>query len=560
MTPEQIAKFKLFNGGNPLYPNASPSQAGSAPWAPPTPADPSAQPQPDSQFSPAQKSASLLYGSGNGSDNPLYAETPDSAKLTPSSPTPAPVQRGSIATGMFGAQPPTSSPSLPLTTDQFAQQNPDAYKAYMPARPRSDFDPDTPHPQPRHALAALFAGMAEYGRPGQGAAMVNRWNDQYDAERNYDANEGKLKSGAIAQAFHQSLQQQSEQAGTAHTIQDTENLKQNSPAMARKAQFLSTLQSDAESGKYDAQSLRARALRMADFNHINVMPDEIDSLIQGTKPVGPKFDVKTDSQGRFDYSTDRQGNRYVQSDIVDQKGSPKPGADPDLLKQYQSIEASHQQARGEKLADEKTVAGYAAERQGAGFQQAQTMEGRKTAQPHLETINDAQRQQEMMGQLLSGKVNPFSQTAAMFKMIGLEQPTGSHRVLPAEVEGVEQAGGLSDRLKQKLLNWKEGDRFSPDLVPDLVATAKVLTQNKIKTANDNLQSTYRNTGYKVPGSDTNGRLDKPGDYQQQGSGAGQGGGQVKTATQQHVADYAKAKGITPQQATQEFQQAGYTIQ
>ena len=45
----------------------------------------------------------------------------------------------------------------------------------------------------------------------------------------------------------------------------------------------------------------------------------------------------------------------------------------------------------------------------------------------------------------------------------------------------------------------------------------------------------------------------------QGEGGGQSGG-AKVATSQHIADYAKAKGISVQQATQEFKQSGYTIQ
>lgn len=42
-------------------------------------------------------------------------------------------------------------------------------------------------------------------------------------------------------------------------------------------------------------------------------------------------------------------------------------------------------------------------------------------------------------------------------------------------------------------------------------------------------------------------------------GSGELGGQ-KPATQQHIADYARAKGISVQQATQEFKDAGYTVQ
>jgi hypothetical protein len=148
----------------------------------------------------------------------------------------------------------------------------------------------------------------------------------------------------------------------------------------------------------------------------------------------------------------------------------------------------------------------------------------------------------------------------MWKMIGFEQPPGTHRISPQEVSGLEQIGGVSDRLRQWLGHATVGDVFPSTLVPDIKATADRLIDAKTRTANDQLQSNFETYGYKHPGSGPHGRLDEVQQTPAAGGGAGGGGGSQKTATAQHVADYAKQKGISVDAATKEFQTAGYTIQ
>lgn len=357
LVPNAILK-KLYgdsSDSNPLYGPANQGDAANppAPAAPlpslspqnspnpaaPLPSDASSSPS-TPQMSPG---AALLYGN---SPNVAGSAGPPSGNTASAAPP-----RGSIA-GSINAPSLASSPSAPsgatpsapgsslLTEDQFAQQNPDAYKAYLPARPVSPFDANTPHPKLRHALAALFAGMAEYGRPGEGAEMVNRWNQEYQNEANYDASLPKLKAGAINQGYQTYLQQGAEQAGIERTQQETENLRENSPAIQRKAQFSSQLQDEAESGKWDPASLRARALRMAQFNRVAISPDEIDSIIQGTKPLGPQFNVQADKQGRPEFIQTRTGQKIY----PDATGK---FTDPEMQKQWDSEMATHQQSLSE---------------------------------------------------------------------------------------------------------------------------------------------------------------------------------------------------------------------
>jgi hypothetical protein len=347
-----------------------------------------------------------------------------------------------------------------------------------------------------------------------------------------------MKAGALQEAYKNYLQQQGETSGIQHTQAETHNLQANVPLLQHQQQFLDKVRTLKESGKYQNDGDLFNALLPEAQTVPGLTRQMIVDAINNSKALGPQFSVQADKGGRPEYVQTRSGEKVY----PDAQGK---FADPEMQKQWESEMGSHQQSISEEEGKEKRVAGYAADRQAQAFSNQQTAEGRKAAQPHLNDINDARNQQDMMQKLTSGKMNPASQTAAMFKMIGLEQPTGTHRIMPAEIEGVEQMGGLSDRLKQKLLNWKQGDRFSPDLIPDLMSTAKILTQNKIKTANDNLESTFRNTGYKVPGTDAKGRLDKPEDYRDTtaaGAGGGPGGGDVIYARDLQGKLHKAAKG------------------
>src|SRR5215469_1771980 len=45
--------------------------------------------------------------------------------------------------------------------------------------------------------------------------------------------------------------------------------------------------------------------------------------------------------------------------------------------------------------------------------------------------------------------NPVAARAAVFKMVGVAQPTGSHRVLPMEFAAFKYPGGITDQIQQK---------------------------------------------------------------------------------------------------------------
>lgn len=484
--------------------------------------------------------------------NPLY-QTQDNQQPDPMGnaiapgPNPAPSSAPSAPpaqNALFGNSPATSTPTPsaakpPMSSQQFAAANPDAAKPFMQARPVGSFDravnpatskpytkeewqqhiadnPDAAdntwsnrHTDLRRALATLFGGAAEFGgdlnhHPGQGARLFDQWNQQDLAGKQYDANQPKMQAGALNQAYQNYLQQGGEQANIAHTQAETGLIGAQATNLhaPERDKFLAEAQDRIRKGEDGQQVFNEMAVRAP---NAFVTRNELLDSIKSAHSMVPQFSVQADKGGRPEFVQTRTGEKVY----PDAKGK---FADPEMQKQWDSEMQAHQGSLTEEEGKEKRVAAYAADRQAQAFSNQQTAEGRKAAAPHLSEINDAKEQQAQMEQLLSGKMNPASQTAAMFKMIGLEQPSGTHRIMPAEIEGIEHLGGLSDRLKQKLLSWKEGDRFSPDMVPDVLSTAKILSQTKLKTANDNLASNYQNTGYKVPGTDAKGRLDKPEDY------------------------------------------------
>jgi hypothetical protein len=482
ITPDAIKRL-LMQGGDPsaMF-NGDPSQQ--PPSGPaPVPADPNKPPMATAGLYPPSPAASA----------------PPSGSISGAATSSAPPS-GSVAQSM-------PSFSSPEEKQQWLSENPVA----MPPRPVG-FSPK------QSILASLFAGLAEYGgeknrHPGLGAPIVQRLVDQNMAQRQYDANAPYMKQQAENQAYNQYLEQQKGSTDVAKTQAEIPNIRANVPALQRQQEFLDKVRQLKEAGKYPSDQDLFNSVLPEAATVPGMTRQMIVDQINGSKTLGSKYTLTRDPQTQAPIElVDRQGNHYSASNL------PK---DPEAQQMWNDAQTASGQKEKVEEDKEKRVAGYAADRQAQAFTNQQTEQGKKAASTSLADINDAKNQQSMIEQLLSGKMNPQSQTAAMFKLIGAEQPTGSHRIMPTEIENEANLGGWSDRLKQKVLNWKEGDRFSPDLIPDIISTAKILTQNKAKTANDNLESTARIYGYKAPGSDARGRFDKPEDYAQPQQGSQQ---------------------------------------
>lgn len=444
----------------------------------------------------------LLFGGPQAAMMPPDQQAPPQAPQPQAAPTDGQPPRGAIAAGVA----PTPKPPSFEDPNDYAAAHPEAVQAKMQPRPVGDFDTGK-HAHLRRALATMFGGLAEFGgdlnkNPGQGAQLFNRWAGQDEAQRTYDAGLPKMKAGAVSDAFKEHLGQVGEQSNIAHTQAETRALDPNDPnnalALQRKSQFIAQLQGEAESGKYDPAALKGRALRIAQANRIPVAPEEIDDLIQNTKPVGAKYTVIKGENGRPEGLQDRQGNQYGPGQIP-------PEVEAQTL--WKAAVQGHQQARGEKRTDEAYVASVAADRAATADTRKQQEEGRKNAVKHLGDMRDAQNQLDLVNQLASSK-SPTDQTSLAFKALGLDLPEGVHRINETELNAIRDQGGLPDRAYRKLLNWKSGEQFAPEILEDIKGTAQKIASSKIKAANDKLEDNNRVYGYKAPGSDETGRMDR----------------------------------------------------
>ena len=356
----------------------------------------------------------------------------------------------------------------------------------------------------RKALLLAFLGLNKFG-----AGLAHQQNSYADeflgnelkteqAQRDYDANAPLLRQQAINALHKQDLGFQATEADIAHTGAETGlvqaqtgNLALNPPG---KAEFLKELQDRRRTGADDPQKLFDEFSARAAYAHAS--PADVANIINTTPENAPAFKI---------------GPQGIREPIT-WHGQQWYGNEPNAPQQIKDAATAagnvESQVHTNKLQEQSAARSNIVMSSELGQKTKNLETGQKNAKEAVDTINDAATQQDLMGKLLSGKVDPAGQTAAMWKMIGLEQPEGTHRISPQEVSGLEQLGGISDRLKQKLLNWKQGDVFSADLLPDIKSTADTLLAAKVKTANDQLQSNYETYGYKHPGTGPHGRLDE----------------------------------------------------
>lgn len=465
--------------------------------------------------------------------NPLYGDTPAPDPSQPMPPTnaqpPASTAPQSAPQAAPAIQPGQIAAALnpPQSKQDYLGSNPVA----MPARPRGDFD-KIPDGQPgsdtwgnrhnvlRHALASLFAGAAEFGgdlnhHPGAAAPFINRWQGQTDQQREFDQNQPVMRQKAENEQYNTALGQQQTKTGIEKEQAEIPNIRANVPMLQRQQALLDKVRTLKESGKYASDTDLFNAVLPEASTIPGMTRQQIVDVINGSKTLGSKYTITRDPQTQSPIElVDRQGNHFSQSNL------PK---DPEAQQMWQDA----QSAAGNKLSaeegKEKRVADYGAQSQARAFAQQDTEKGKQAASQSLQELNDAKNQQKLIEDLARDPNNDVKQAALMFQMAGVERPAGMKRLPPQAIEELTRMGGLSERLSRQLMNWKQGDVLPRESIPELVEAAKTINSSKVRTANDNLESTTKIHGYKVPGSDARGRLDKPGDYQEAKEG-GQGGG------------------------------------
>lgn len=139
------------------------------------------------------------------------------------------------------------------------------------------------------------------------------------------------------------------------------------------------------------------------------------------------------------------------------------------------------------------------------------------------------------------------------EVLGINAANGVHRISPVEAQAANLPGGWAEQFNAWFDKASTG-KLSPELQQEGKQLAGILS----KTAHDRYKQTYEDesgivSGY--GGKDFGKRVPMLPE-----EAADANSSTPKIATQQHIADYAKQKGISTEQAAQEFTQSGYRIQ
>ena len=80
--------------------------------------------------------------------------------------------------------------------------------------------------------------------------------------------------------------------------------------------------------------------------------------------------------------------------------------------------------------------------------------------------------------------NPVAARAAVFKMVGVAQPSGSHRVLPMEFAAFKYPGGLGTQAVEHFNDWLKGSPWTDDITQ----AANAFIDGQAQAAQQNLNS------------------------------------------------------------------------
>jgi hypothetical protein len=454
----------------------------------------SALARPDNPWTPGTPIVASPAPGGPGSD---FASASGPSGETGVAPGASLASRGTGTPSAAGTAP---GPALPGSASDYFRANP-GEEPVLPARPVAPMD--NVHGA-RKALMMAFLGLNKFGagldhqQSSYADEFLGRQLNATQAQATYDASQPQLKQQAEDARYSQILGNTEKAAQIAQTGAQTGligaqagNLALNPPG---KAEFLKELQDRRRTGADDPQKLFDEFSARAAYAHAS--PSDVANIINTTPENAPAFKI---------------GPQGIREPIT-WHGQQWYGNEPNAPQQIKDAATAagnvESQVHTNKLQEQAASRSNITMQSELGQKTKNLETGQKNAKDAVDAINQSANDKALMGDLLSGKVDPAGQTAAMWKMIGFEQPPGTHRISPQEVSGLEQIGGVSDRLRQWLGHATVGDVFPSTLVPDIKATADRLIDAKTRTANDQLQSNFETYGYKHPGTGPHGRLDE----------------------------------------------------
>jgi hypothetical protein len=130
-----------------------------------------------------------------------------------------------------------------------------------------------------------------------------------------------------------------------------------------------------------------------------------------------------------------------------------------------------------------------------------------TLKPYQQKMSEIGELQSAIGQAQTGNI--AAARATLYKVIGVAQPQGTHRVAPTEVSGFSGMGSIPERIRGSIANALSGDPWTPQMVQDIkdfgTAQAQVAQDNLnrgIDTTNK-LYNTNVGSGLKQAGTQGN---------------------------------------------------------
>jgi hypothetical protein len=112
--------------------------------------------------------------------------------------------------------------------------------------------------------------------------------------------------------------------------------------------------------------------------------------------------------------------------------------------------------------------------------------------PYQEKMSEIGELQSAVGQAQAGNI--AAARATLYKVIGVAQPQGTHRVAPTEVSGFSGMGSIPERMRGSIANALSGDPWTPGMVQDIkdFGTAQgQVAQDNLNRGIDNTNKLYQ---------------------------------------------------------------------
>ncbi len=429
------------------------------------------------------------------------------------------VPAGTIAEGMssppiVGPMPAFGEPSLAVSPGPPRRWDWDTLRNMFPetgnAPVLGEPPPLVPRTRGQKIARGITLGLETVMNPAAGAygiyQALNEPRAHQQAVLEYQRGFPVAQEAANRQALEARLREEATQAGIGETGAQTEELGAQTKRIGietgheqqtGKVNFLQRVAAQVQEGKLPREAIFTQAVNeAANFPFIGVTRADILQAINETPTVTPAFTAKVGQSGIPEGVQDRQGRFYpIAFDKNGNADLSQVPNDPAARAVIQAAVGAHQQSIGETEAKEKRSLDRQFALQDQANKNAQDRAEKAyerqlgmTATGHYykaqQAISDADSQFEEVRQLAANP-NSANDKFLVFRALGSALPEGKSRMTQAEVNTISSLGGLDQRARAELGNWTAGTVFTPETRAQLVNAAKILHDQKVvKAKND----------------------------------------------------------------------------